>query len=212
MNGRQLLLPMIVKSIRSALRITFFLIVCSQTKGQTAAVQQPKTEEKPPVGPQLDYEYQFLNKDSTEGIEKSYKNGKIYAEIYFKDKGQFQFVKRYDATTGKIFQSDTVVNFNKMIGSSINYFPNGGIKEIQHRDTSGSVDNYQGFFENGRKKVSISYRNGKRHGLFTEYHPTGQIKETGRYLNDKREGEFKFYDVRGTLLLTKKFKQDVVVK
>src|SRR5687768_6579234 len=105
---------MIVKSIRSALRITFFLIVCSQTKGQTAAVQQPKTEEKPPAS-QLDYEYQFLNKDSTEGIEKSYKNGKIYAEIYFKNKGQFQFVKRYDATTGKLFQSDTVVNFNKMI-------------------------------------------------------------------------------------------------
>jgi antitoxin component YwqK of YwqJK toxin-antitoxin module len=202
---------MIVKSIRSALRITFFLIICSQTKGQTAAVQQPKTEEKQPAS-QLDYEYQFLNKDSTEGIEKSYKNGKIYAEIYFKNKGQFQFVKRYDATTGKLFQSDTVVNFNKMIGSSITYFPNGGIKEIQHRDTSGKVDNYQGFFENGRKKVSIHYRNGKRNGLFTEYHPTGNIKEMGRYLNDKREGEFKFYDARGTLLLTKKFKQDIVVK
>jgi Uncharacterized protein conserved in bacteria len=201
-----ILYTMTSKAIRSALRIAFFTIVSSP-------LVQAQSEATPAAaGPKLDYEYQFLNKDSTEGIEKSYRNGKLYAEIYFKNKGQFQFVKRYDATTGKLLQSDTVINFNKMVGSSITYFPTGSIKEIQHHDSSGKVDLYQGYFENGHKKVSIAYRNGKRNGLFTEYHPTGKMKETGRYVNDKREGVFRFYDARGTLILTKKFKQDVVVK
>lgn len=201
---------MIIKSISRVLCLLFFLIT-SAAKGQTPEPEK-KVTEQPPISQQLDYEYRFLNKDSTEGIEKSYRNGKLYAEIYFKDKGRFQFVKRYDAATGKLFQSDTVVNFSKMIGSSIMYYPAGSIKEIQHRDTSGQVDSYQGFYESGRKKVNIHYRYGKRNGLFTEYHPNGKVKETGRYINDKREGEFKFYDTRGTLLLVKKFKQDVVIK
>jgi antitoxin component YwqK of YwqJK toxin-antitoxin module len=203
---------MIKKSIQTALRITFLFAISSQTaEAQTEPIAQ-KEEKVVPAAPKLDYEYQFLVPDSSEGIEKSYKNGKLFAEIHFKNKGQFQFIKRYDATTGKLFQSDTVVNFTKMVGSSITYFPTGAIKEVQHRDTAGSVDHYTGYFENGQKKVSIGYRKGKRNGLFMEYHPTGKVKEMGKYLNDKREGQFKFYDARGTLLLTKKFKQDVALK
>lgn len=201
-----ILYTMTPKAIRSALRIAFFTVICTPLHAQTAENTQTA------AGPKLDYEYQFLNKDSTEGIEKSYRNGKLYAEIYFKNKGQFQFVKRFDASTGNLLQSDTVINFNRMVGGSKTYFPNGSIKDIHHRDSSGKVYLYQGYFENGQKKVSIAYRNGKRNGLFTEYHPTGKMKEMGRYLNDKREGVFRFYDARGTLLLTKKFKQDVVIK
>jgi antitoxin component YwqK of YwqJK toxin-antitoxin module len=198
---------MIKKSMQTALRITFLLAISQAVNAQTEKAVVVKAP-----APKLDYEYQFLTPDSSEGIEKSFKNGKLFAEIHFKNKGEFQFIKRYDPKTGNLFQTDTVMNFTKQVGSSVTYFPTGAIKEVQHRDTAGNVDHYTGYFENGQKKVSIGYRKGKRNGSFTEYHPGGQVKETGKYLNDKREGVFKFYDARGTLLLTKRFKQDVVQK
>jgi antitoxin component YwqK of YwqJK toxin-antitoxin module len=83
---------------------------------------------------------------------------------------------------------------------------------MEHRDTSGAVDRYSAFFEGGSKRIIISYKNGKRNGLMTEYNPNGTVKETGVYANDKREGVFKFYDVRGQLIVSRKFKADKVVK
>lgn len=160
----------------------------------------------------LTYEYQFMSKDSSEGIEKSFKNGKPHTEIYFKDRGQFQFVKVFNPKTGNLLKSDTILNFKKRVGSSISYFPSGKIKEIEHRDTSGEVDGYRGFYESGVKRVSIHYKNGKRNGILTEYNPNGTVKETGPYVNDMREGQFKFYDVRGQLLAVKRFKQGKIVK
>jgi antitoxin component YwqK of YwqJK toxin-antitoxin module len=204
---------MIVKTARISLRIAFFLIVsCQITKAQSGGSMQKVDDVSKP---KLDwtYQYQFTNADSTEGIEKAFnREGKIVAETYFKDKGEFQFVKRYSTKTGNLIKSDTIVNFKKIVGSSMSYFASGKIKEIEHRDTSGAIDQYRGYFESGQKKVIIHYKNGKRNGLMTEYNPNGTVKETGNYLNDKREGQFKFYDVRGNLLASKKFKQDKIVK
>jgi antitoxin component YwqK of YwqJK toxin-antitoxin module len=196
------------------LRIAFiFLIGCQVAKAQDDEKSLSKVDaDVAKVKLNLTYEYQFMSKDSSEGIEKSFKNGKPHTEIYFKDRGQFQFVKVFNPKTGNLLKSDTILNFKKRVGSSITYFPSGKIKEIEHRDTSGEVDGYRGFFENGSKRISIGYKGGKRNGMFTEYNANGTLKETGPYVNDQRDGTFKFYDVRGALLATKKFKQGKIVK
>jgi antitoxin component YwqK of YwqJK toxin-antitoxin module len=98
------------------------------------------------------------------------------------------------------------------VGTTTTYYANGNPKEMEHRDTSGAVDRYSAFFENGNKRIFINYRGGKRNGLMTEYNLNGTVKETGVYVNDKREGVFKFYDVRGQLLMSRKFKADKVMK
>ncbi|WP_205512459.1 toxin-antitoxin system YwqK family antitoxin [Longitalea arenae] len=174
------------------------------TKVDDSAVSKPKSN--------LTYEYQYLNDDHTEGIEKSFLFGQLKTEIHFKEKGKFQFAKSYDTKTGRLIKTDTIVNFNKLVGTTTTYYPNGNPKEQEHRDTSGAVDRYCSYFQNGGKKVIIHYKNGKRNGLLTEYNPNGTVKETGTYVNDKREGTFKFYDVRGNLITSRKFKADKVVK
>lgn len=191
--------------------IAFALLVISQISfGQAGSFQ--KVDDSQQAKLNFTYEYQFTAADSSEGIEKSYSNGKLHTEIYFKDRGQFQFVKVYNPKNEKLLKTDTILNFKKQVGSSTTYFPNGNVKEVEHRDTSGTVDKYIGYFESGQKKVVINYRNGKRNGIMTEYNANGTVKETGPYANDMREGEFKFFDVRGQLLAKKRFSKDKIVK
>jgi len=192
--------------------LAFLLLVISQVAHAQDEKSFQKVDDSQKATLNFTYEYEFISADSSEGIEKSFSNGKPHTEIHFKDRGQFQFVKVYNPKNGKLLKTDTILNFKKQVGSSITYFPNGSIKEIEHRDTSGTVDMYKGFFEGGAKKVVINYRHGKRNGTMTEYNTNGTVKETGPYVDDKREGTFKFYDVRGQLLATRKFSKDKVVK
>jgi antitoxin component YwqK of YwqJK toxin-antitoxin module len=174
------------------------------SKVDDSAVAKPKSN--------LTYEYQYLNDDHTEGIEKSFIFGKLKTEIHFKEKGKFQAAKSYDTKTGRLIKTDTIVDFKKLVGTTTTYYANGKPKEMEHRDTSGAVDRYSANFESGNRRIVINYKDGKRNGLMTEYNPNGTVKETGYYANDKREGTFKFYDVRGQLITSRKFKADKVVK
>jgi antitoxin component YwqK of YwqJK toxin-antitoxin module len=174
------------------------------SKVDDSAVAKPKSN--------LTYEYQYLNDDHTEGIEKSFLFGKLKTEIHFKEKGKFQAAKSYDTKTGRLIKTDTIVDFKKLVGTTTTYYANGKPKEMEHRDTSGALDRYMANFESGSRRIIINYKDGKRNGLMTEYNPNGTVKETGYYVNDKREGTFKFYDIRGQLITSRKFKADKVVK
>jgi antitoxin component YwqK of YwqJK toxin-antitoxin module len=203
---------MITKS--AYLVAVIFLITCQIGKAQEGGNSFQKVDDSAVAKPKsnLTYEYQYLNDDHTEGIEKSFVFGKLKTEIHFKEKGKFQAAKSYDTKSGRLLKTDTIVDFKKLVGTTTTYYANGNPKEMEHRDTSGAVDRYSAFFEGGGKRIFINYRDGKRNGLMTEYNTNGTVKESGVYINDKREGVFKFYDVRGQLLMSRKFKADKVVK
>ena len=182
---------MITKS--AYLAVVVLLITCTSQaqeggnsfqKVDDSAVAKPKSN--------LTYEYEYLNADHSEGIEKSFSNGKLKTEIHFKEKGKFQAAKSYDTKTGRLIKTDTIVDFKKLVGTTTTYYPNGNPKEMEHRDTSGSVDRYSAYFEGGGRRIFINYRDGKRNGLMTEYNPNGTVKEIGHYANDKREGSLSF--------------------
>jgi antitoxin component YwqK of YwqJK toxin-antitoxin module len=188
------------------------LFICHISKAQDNSFQKVDDSAVSKPKSNLTYEYQYMKDDHSEGIEKSYLYGKLKTEIYFKEKGKFQAAKSYNTNTGKLIKIDTIVNFNKLVGTTTTYYPSGKPKEMEHRDDSSSVDWYSAFFEGGGRRIIIHYKDGKRNGNTTEYNTNGTVKETGNYVNDKREGVFKFYDVRGQLLTTRKFKADKVVK
>jgi antitoxin component YwqK of YwqJK toxin-antitoxin module len=187
-------------------------VTCQVSKAQDNSFQKVDDSAVAKPKSQLTYEYQYMNDDHSEGVEKSFLFGKLKTEIHFKEKGKFQAAKSYDAKTGRLMKTDTIMNFNKLVGTTTTYYPNGNAKEMEHRDTSGSVDWYSANFEGGGRRIIIHYKNGKRDGNTTEYNANGTVKETGNYTNDKREGTFKFFDVRGQLLTARKFKADKVVK
>ena len=203
---------MITKS--AYLAVVVLLITCHTSQAQEGGNSFQKVDDSAVAKPKsnLTYEYEYLNADHSEGIEKSFSFGKLKTEIHFKEKGKFQAAKSYDTKTGRLIKTDTIVDFKKLVGTTTTYYVNGNPKEMEHRDTSGAVDRYSAFFEGGGRRILISYRDGKRNGITTEYNPNGTVKETGSYVNDKREGEFKFFDIRGNLITKRKFKADKVVK
>jgi antitoxin component YwqK of YwqJK toxin-antitoxin module len=203
---------MITKS--AYLAVIVLLVTCKISNAQDDDAKFQKVDDSAVSKPKsnLTYEYEYLNADHTEGIEKSFVFGKLKTEIHFKEKGKFQAAKSYDTKTGRLIKTDTIVDFKKLVGTTTTYYANGKPKESEHRDTSGAVDRYSAYFESGNRRIIISYRDGKRNGLMTEYNPNGTVKESGTYVNDKREGVFSFYDVRGKLLVSRKFKADKVVK
>ncbi|OQP51826.1 hypothetical protein A4H97_26855 [Niastella yeongjuensis] len=200
---------MITKSAFLAAVVLF--VTCQISKAQDNSFQKVDDSAVAKPKSQLTYEYQYMNDDHSEGVEKSFLFGKLKTEIHFKEKGKFQAAKSYDSK-GNLIKTDTIVNFNKLVGTTTTYYANGKPKEMEHRDDSSSVDWYAANFEGGGRRIIIHYKNGKRNGVTTEYNPNGTVKETGSYLNDKREGTFKFFDVRGQLITSRKFKADKVVK
>jgi antitoxin component YwqK of YwqJK toxin-antitoxin module len=203
---------MITKS--AYLAVVVLLISCHIGMAQEGGNSFQKVDDSAVAKPKsnLTYEYEYLNADHSEGIEKSFSFGKLKTEIHFKEKGKFQAAKSYDTKTGRLIKTETIVDFKKLVGTTTTYYPNGKPKEMEHRDTSGAVDRYSAYFEGGGRRIIISYKDGKRNGLMTEYNPNGTVKEKGNYVNDKREGVFSFYDVRGKLLVSRKFRADKVVK
>jgi antitoxin component YwqK of YwqJK toxin-antitoxin module len=199
---------------RACFVAAILIISCHISKAQDEGNTFSKVDDSAVAKPKsnLTYEYQYLNDDHSEGIEKSFIFGKLKTEIHFKEKGKFQAAKSYDTKTGRLIKTDTIVDFKKLVGTTTTYYANGKPKEMEHRDTSGAVDRYSANFESGNRRIVINYKNGKRNGLMTEYNPNGTVKESGYYVNDKREGTFKFYDVRGQLITSRKFKADKVVK
>jgi antitoxin component YwqK of YwqJK toxin-antitoxin module len=199
---------------RACFVAAILVISCHISKAQEGGNTFSKVDDSAVAKPKsnLTYEYQYLNDDHSEGIEKSFIFGKLKTEIHFKEKGRFQAAKSYDTKTGRLIKTDTIVDFKKLVGTTTTYYANGKPKEMEHRDTSGTVDRYSANFESGSRRIVINYKDGKRNGLMTEYNPNGTVKETGYYANDKREGTFKFYDVRGQLITSRKFRADKVVK
>lgn len=78
-----------------------------------------------------------------------------------------------------------------------------GAKPIAHR----SVDAY---FENGKMKSSISYKDGRRNGSAKYYHENGKLQGTGKMKNNIRVGSWQFYKSNGTPLQKLKFKNGFV--
>ena len=63
-------------------------------------------------------------------------------------------------------------------------------------------------------KYQGSFRNGKKHGPYVQYHNNGQLSSKGTYKNGKREGPWVYYNEDATVweLLTGTFKDGKKVK
>ena len=82
-------------------------------------------------------------------------------------------------------------------GSEINYYkgvPFTGISED--------------FFENGQKKFSQTYLNGKRDGIGTHWFENGQKQFEEHYIDGKKEGLFTTWFENGNKLYEENFKND----
>ncbi len=64
-----------------------------------------------------------------------------------------------------------------------------------HIQPHGTVITY--FPKTSKIREKITYRNGKRHGVFKDYYLVGKLFARGNYKNDKRDGSYQEYNIAG---------------
>ena len=72
--------------------------------------------------------------------------------------------------------------------------------------TSGSSSPY---YENGKLKKKILYKNGMKNGIAIVYYENGMIEEKAYFVDDKKENERVYYDKKGNLIKTEIYKNNV---
>ena len=135
----------------------------------------------------------ILTKDKIIIKEQIYaRSGNIMSNSFFSDgKPVTEYFEYYPDR--KLFRKISTINkirkistINKMLnGDSIEYYPNGNIKE------------------------KVFFADNKMNGEAIKYYENGVVKEKAYFINDKQEKENFFYDEKGKLIKTEIYKNDV---
>lgn len=75
-----------------------------------------------------------------------------------------------------------------------------------------NAPSHLGYFADSTIHFRVELKNGFKDGAFTEYHPNGEIKMSGRFRSNKRDGTWRLYDTNGELILKRTYDNDVIKK
>ncbi len=121
----------------------------------------------------------FLNKQLS--LKMYYENGKpLYFIQYFED-GKIK-ARQYDS-----IGYQWITRYNEK----------GILIEKQQLKNSLLVGNVYQFYDNGKIKAIIPYKNGKKHGVFKMFFPDGKLQIIGHFENDTLHGLIKSWNIDG---------------
>ncbi|WP_420603138.1 DUF3352 domain-containing protein [Flagellimonas sp.] len=60
-------------------------------------------------------------------------------------------------------------------------------------------------YGNGKIRFEVELKDGLKHGRYTQYHPNGTEKMTGRFRKDVQVGTWRYFDQSGELIIKKRF-------
>jgi|TARA_B110000444_G_C18306621_1_gene352057 antitoxin component YwqK of YwqJK toxin-antitoxin module len=83
------------------------------------------------------------------------------------------------------------VGLSQKLYEVIETYENGNIESITYhkkiRDSIGKVKK-EGYYENGQKSEEVTYKDGKKDGLFTSWYENGQKSGEGTHKDGERYG------------------------
>jgi antitoxin component YwqK of YwqJK toxin-antitoxin module len=89
----------------------------------------------------------------------------------------------------------------------ISYFGNGRLKtEIVHNDNILRISK---FYETGKPKEVVHFRDNRKSGIWKEWYPTGDLKVRGEFRAGRKNGTFSYYHPNGKLHERGVFRDDV---
>lgn len=160
----------------------------------------------------LDSVWLFYDRDGIRTSEITYSGGKKSGEsVIYKD-GIASIVEFYDK--------------NVLQGYTCHLYTNGEVwKKIPYVDGKESGEGYE-YAEDGRIITLLQYKEGylrsseqinrkdkqgKKRGLWIDFHDNMMVKYEGTYMNDLKNGIFKSFDKKGDLKKIEKFRDGVLV-
>ena len=89
---------------------------------------------------------------------------------------------------------------------SITYYSNGQIKEKVKLNKLGHPEGlFEGFYENGQKKIKGYFRNNHLNDTLKTYYQNGNLNEVGLFLKDYKSGWWRKYNKNGKLKAKKEY-------
>ncbi|MBT6793997.1 MAG: hypothetical protein HOA44_00755, partial [Methylococcales bacterium] len=68
------------------------------------------------------------------------------------------------------------------------------------------------WYESGKKKETITYKNGELEGLWTRWYENGQKRYEGHYKNDKKDGLWTDWGKEGNIVTTETYQEGLLVQ
>lgn len=93
-----------------------------------------------------------------------------------------------------------MVNGKKIIAKETRFFPNAEkSSEGEWTPESKKTGTWTQWFQNGKKWIEESYKDGKRDGVSTVWQENGEKLYQGEYKDDMPVGTWKYYDENGKI-------------
>lgn len=140
-------------------------------------------------------------------VEKRYyDNGKLEAEISFKD-GKLEGDNKEYYENGNLKTEASYKN-DKLEGIEKWYYKNGNLK-MQTSYKNGEIDGiWKIYYENGGVKYEFPYKNGNLEGIVKTYYENGNLMTEAPVKNDKIVGMQKVYMSNGNFIMALRYQDD----
>ena len=129
-------------------------------------------------------------------VKLYYENGKIAAEGRFIDKVKDSTWNFYSSYNEQLILKEYYLS-GKRHGESIKLYPGRQISEKLIYELDSLNGSWEQYFENGTKRLSGNYLNGKREGEFRSWNAEGKPSIQGFYKNGVMHGKWKYFDQNG---------------
>ncbi len=141
----------------------------------------------------------FVNDKPTGTFMFYHSNGRVKSVLNYDDKG-------YSTTeiywkSGNSAAKGSYDDTNTRIKTWHIYFEDGTLASVINYSVYGKPDGEVRMYYPGtnQKVLHCYYKNGKKHGTYKKFFPTGLTQEEGEYVDNLKEGIWKLYSPEGVL-------------
>ena len=152
------------------------------------------------------YEGQFKDDKPFGTFKFWHENGKMRAVMKYSNRGTVSRVEFFNER-GKLMARGKYVNkqkdstwvhyARKDVVSYVETYKKGKLEGERIVYYVGNVSNSTMGAPTGVVYIKEHYRNGMRHGTYTEFHPDGSKRGSGEYVDGNKEGRFEYYYPNG---------------
>ncbi len=87
-------------------------------------------------------------------------------------------------------------------------YPNGNKKLTGTYRNGKRHGVWSSWYKDGSLKSELRYEKGQRHGFYKTWYKNGQLRYEGQYRHGKRSGTWKYYNKEGELIKTQDFEKE----
>ncbi len=139
----------------------------------------------------------FYREDGITTMTKLYyEDGELSAEGLYRNMQKDSIWKYYSFYSGTLV-SEEFYAMGKKDGIQKNYYANGQLSEEVGYKNDIKEGIWKQYFEDGKTKLSASYKWNSVNGRYTFCYPTGVIMMLGMYDENKKNGPWIYYDEEG---------------